>query len=402
MKSRILIVDDNDDIRVLLKRALSSSRFEIEEAVSGEEVLGKMDTFKPDLVLLDIIMPGIDGFTVCKAVRDAGSDTPVIFLSGRSDTADKVRGLECGGNDYITKPFDKAEVIARIDNQLKISTLTGELKSANKVLTEKQKILDDDLNAASGIQQSLLPHHVPDIENLIFGWRFVPCQTIGGDIFNIMRLDENHIGIYMIDVAGHGVPAALITVSVSQTLKPDGNGLTKERTYEAPGYRIVSPGALMESLDREYPIERFGRYFTIVYLIIDTTTGELTYSNAGHPEPVLIRKNGQVEILDKGGTIIGLGGLVPFEEGKTPLERGDRVVLLTDGILDCLNPDGELYGEERFYSTLRSVGRMRITELLDGVVDSITDFSRDRPFPDDISIIVIEYGQHGTTEKQRM
>lgn len=402
MKSKILVVDDSKDVRVLLRRALPSSRFEVEEAVSGEDALAKKDTFKPDLILLDIIMPGIDGFTVCKTIRDADDDTPVIFLSGRSDVADKVRGLECGGNDYITKPFDKTEVVARIDNQLKISRLTCELKRANRVLTEKQKVLDDDLNAASGIQQSLLPHHAPDIENLVFDWRFMPSYMIGGDIFNIMRLDEDHVGIYMIDVAGHGVPAALITVSVSQVLKPDGNGLTKERISEAPGYRIASPRALMESLDREYPIERFGRYFTIIYLVINTVTGTLTYSNAAHPPPVLIHRTGQIEILDKGGTIIGLGGIVPFEEGEILLEKGDRVLLFTDGILDCENPDDELYGEERFYAALRSVRHKGITGLLDGIVGSITDFCQGRPFPDDISIIAIEYGTHAPKEKPRV
>lgn len=396
MKDRILIVDDSPDVRILLKRMLPASRFEVEEAANGREGLAQKESFKPDLVLLDIVMPDIDGFAVCKAIRDADNDTSIVFLSGKSDSTDKVRGLECGGNDYITKPFDKAEVLARIDSQLKIRKLTRELKDANRVLTEKQKALDDDLNAASGIQQSLLPHHVPDFQNLTFGWRFMPSYLIGGDIFNIIRLDEDHVGIYMIDVAGHGVPAALITVSVSQTLKPDGNGLTKERTYGTPGYRIISPGALMEALDREYPIERFGRYFTIVYLIMNTVTGVLTYSNAAHPMPVLIRKGGGIELLDKGGTIIGLGGPVPFEEGEVSLKASDRVVLFTDGVLDCRNPEGDLYGEERLYSALRSAGRKTVHELLDGLVHSITDFCRGLPFPDDISIAVIEYGTRGT------
>jgi phosphoserine phosphatase RsbU/P len=398
MQGKILIVDDNVDIRSLLKRMLPVPRFDVAEAMNGEEALAKTDSFKPDLILLDIIMPGIDGFQVCKNIRDNHDDTPVIFLSGKSESADKVRGLECGGNDYITKPFDKAEVLARIDNQLKIRKLTLELRQANEVLTEKQKILDDDLRAAAGIQQSLLPRHLPDIENLVFGWRFMPSHAIGGDIFNIVRLDEKHVGVYMIDVSGHGAPAALITVSVSQTLKPEGN-VTKRRKYEPPGYGINSPRKVMELLDREYPIERFGRYFTIVYLIVNTITGSLTYSNAAHPLPIVLRKNGEIEILDKGGTIIGLGGLIPFEEGEISLKRGDRIILFTDGILDCQNDRDDFYGPERFSSILESVRHERITDLLDGVVRSITDFCKGRPFQDDISIVVIEYGKHSTTEE---
>lgn len=401
VKDRILIVDDNDDIRSLLKRILPPSRFDIAEAANGEEGLVKAAGFNPDLILLDIIMPGIDGFAMCRRLKEDHDDMPVIFLSGKSETADKVRGLECGGNDYITKPFDKAEVLARIDNQLKIRRLTSELRRANEVLTEKQKLLDDDLKAAAGIQKSLLPRQMPDVENLMFGWRSMPSYLIGGDIFNIVRLDEHHIGVYMIDVSGHGAPAALITVSVSQVLKPDGNSVTKERTHEPPGYRIVSPRKVMQSLDREYPIERFDRYFTIVYLIINTHTGELTYSNAAHPWPLLLRRKGEPEILDKGGTIIGLGGLVPFEEGGACLLKGDRIVLYTDGILECQNEDGEFYGLERFYAVLRSVRRKGINNSLDDVVRSITDFCGGRPFPDDISIVIIEYGKDASNARPR-
>ncbi len=401
MKDRIFIVDDNDDIRLLLKRILPVSRFDIDEARNGEEALDRIDGFKPDLVLLDIVMPGIDGLEVLRRLRDGSSDVPVIFLSGKSESEDKVRGLESGGNDYITKPFNKAEVLARIDNQLKIRRLTCELKQANEILTQKQRTLDDDLEAAAGIQKSLLPQNMPDINNLVFDWRFMPSYMIGGDIFNIVRLDENHIGLYMIDVSGHGVPAALVTVSLSQILRPEGGGLTKERIYESPGYRITSPRAVMESLDREYPIERFGRYFTIVYMIIDTSTGNVTYSNAAHPAPVILRKSGELEILHKGGTIIGLGGIVPFEEGSASLHRGDRVMLFTDGILECRNDKNELYGSERFYSAVRSAKHKQLDEFLDHIILSITIFSSGQPFEDDISIVVMEYGNEGTDRRSR-
>ncbi len=398
MKEKVLIVDDSEDIRALLTRILKSAGYDIAGAQDGEEAFYRAGTFRPDLILLDIVMPGIDGFAVCEGLRSQrpAVDAPVIFLSGKTDSADKVKGLEIGGADYITKPFNKAEVLARVENQLKIRRLTSELRKTNAELTEKQKVLDEDLRAAAGIQQSLLPRTIPDIKNLRIGWKFMPSNVIGGDIFNIFRLDEDHVGIYMIDVSGHGVPSALITVSVSQILQPDSGHVTKERTYEAPGYRIVSPKQVLETLDREYPLDRFGRYFTIVYLIIDTREGTITYSNAGHPSPVIVRRDGTLEMLEKGGTIIGLDGIVPFEEEEKRLNAGDRVVLFTDGIAEYFNDKGEFFGEDRFYSLLADRKHRDIESLLDAVVASINDFGKGRDFQDDITLVVLEYGKTGS------
>ncbi|MDD3846575.1 MAG: SpoIIE family protein phosphatase [Syntrophorhabdaceae bacterium] len=402
MKERILIVDDSEDIRALLRHILAAAGYEVAEAPSGNEVLQRAGVFKPDLILLDIVMPGMDGFTVCEELNreESLSDIPIIFLSAKTETADKVKGLELGGADYITKPFQKTEVLARVENQLKIRRLTSDLKRSNAQLTEKQKVLDEDLRAAAGIQQSLLPRAIPDIKNLAIAWKFMPSHMIGGDIFNVFRLDENHVGLYMIDVSGHGVPSALITVSVSQFLQPDSGSVTKERTYEPPGYRIVSPGRVLEILDGEYPIDRFGKYFTIVYLIVNTRTGAVRYSNAGHPFPVIMRRNGSLEVLDKGGTIIGLDGLVPFDEEERSLAPGDRVILFTDGVVEYSNSSGEFFGEDRFHSLLSCHGRAEIEELLDTIVASIIDFGKGAEFQDDITLVALEYGRTRTPNEE--
>jgi len=393
MKEKILIVDDSEDIRVLLRRILANAGYDVSEAAGGEEAFSRAGAIKPDLILLDIVMPGMDGFAVCEELGRKGllTDVPVIFLSARSDTADKVRGLGAGGSDYITKPFDKAEVLARVENQLKIRRLTCELKRSNAKLTEKQAVLDEDLRAAAGIQQSLLPRSVPDIKSLAIAWKFMPSHVIGGDIFNVFRLDEDHVGIYMIDVSGHGVPSALITVSVSQVLQPNSGRVTKARTYEPPGYRITSPKRVMEALDSEYPMERFGKYFTIVYLIINTRTGSLTYSNAAHPSPLIMRGDGTLEPLDKGGTIIGLDGRLPFEEEEKSLRKGDRVVLFTDGAVEYCNNSGEFFGEDRFHSLLSGLRNEGVEALLDAVVAAIEDFGKGAEFQDDITLVALEY-----------
>jgi len=394
MKEKILVVDDSEDIRVLLERILKAAGYDVAEAASGEEALQHAYGLQPDLILLDIVMPGIDGYKVCEALKGQypSVNAPVIFLSAKTDAADKVRGLEIGGADYITKPFDKAEVLARVENQLKIRRLTGELIRTNIELTNKQKTLDEDLKAAAGIQRSLLPRAIPDIKDLAIAWKFIPSYMIGGDIFNVFRLDEDHVGLYMIDVSGHGVPSALITVSVSQMLQPDSGYTTKRKIDTPPWYEIVPPKTVLQTLDHEYPIDRFDKYFTIVYMIIDTKNGTLTYSNAAHPPPVILHRHGDLELLDKGGTIIGLDGLVPFDEGEKVLQQGDRIILYTDGVAEYQNNDGESFGEDRFYSLLNSTKNKTMEDMLDGIVVSMNDFGQGRDFQDDVTLIALAYG----------
>lgn len=393
MKEKILIVDDSMDMQVLLGRILHAADYDVTVARSGEEALLNIKDINPDLILLDILMPGIDGYEVCKRLREMhpAVDAPVIFLSAKTDAADKVKGLEMGGADYITKPFDRAEVLARVANHLKIRRLTAELTNKNIELTKKQKNLDEDLRAAAGIQQSLLPRSIPYMENLSVAWKFMPSSMIGGDIFNVFRLDEDHVGIYMIDVSGHGAPSALVTVSVSQTLQPDNGYITKKRIYSPPGYEIPSPGMVLEALDREYPIERFDKYFTIVYMIINIRNGTLTYSNAAHPPPAILRQDGEPELLEKGGTIIGLGGLVPFEEEQKVLNDGDMVILYTDGIIDYCNEEGEYFGMDRFLSLLDRSKHSGLPELLDVMMESIDDFGKGKDSEDDITVVAIGY-----------
>ncbi|OPY13558.1 MAG: Phosphoserine phosphatase RsbP [Syntrophus sp. PtaB.Bin001] len=276
------------------------------------------------------------------------------------------------------------------------------LNMANAKLIEKQKKLDEDLKAAAGIQQCLLPQKQdkrPKVENLEIEWKFTPSETIGGDIFNVIHLDEDHLGFYMIDVSGHGVPPALVTFSISQTLQPQMGYTVRKKPGFSPDYEIVPPGEVLQALDSEYPWERFEKFLTVIYLIVDTRHGRLIYSNAAHPPPILLHADGTFEMLEKGGTIIGLGGILPFEEEEKAVSAGDKILLYTDGVFEFSNSKGELFGEKRFHDLVKSLHGLPIGTLLDEIVHSIESFAQGEKLQDDVSLLGIEFKERNIIPK---
>jgi sigma-B regulation protein RsbU (phosphoserine phosphatase) len=292
-----------------------------------------------------------------------------------------------------------------INNQLlqelvfKYSAAEKKLKQLNQELIEKQKRLDEDLAAAAEIQKSLLPPSVHSAENLEVAWKFKPCEHMGGDIFNLFQLDGDHWAIYVLDVSGHGVQAAMVTVSVSQFLQPNSGHLFKRKPGKLSQTRkLRTPAEVLAALDREFPFERFNNFFTIIYMIINTRTGELRYSNAGHPHSILLRKDGKMELLQSGGPAIGIGDLPllrgqenRYAEGRPHLAPGDKLFIYTDGIVDFQNPEGEFYGTERFYQTLEALQGESVQGIVEKAIRSLMDFGNNAEPLDDITLLGLEF-----------
>ena len=393
MAEKILIVDDSDLNLRLLSSILKNEGYEIIEAVDGEEAVDLALRELPDLILLDVMMPNKDGYEACSEIKSDNRTTniAIIFLSAKAEAKDKIKGLELGGADYVTKPFDKGEVLARVRAQLKIQNLTKCMVRANQDLLKKQESLDNDLKAAAEIQKSLLPDTLPGIQSIDVSWKFMPCQRIGGDLFNLLRLDEDHWAVYVLDVSGHGVPSAMVSVSVSQMLRPQIGFVVKKSIKPPPYYTIVSPSEVLNELDREYPIDRFEKFFTISYHVLNTKNGLLKYSNAAHPPPVLLHQDGTLELLDKGGTIIGMDGILPFEEGERELCFKDKLIIYTDGIVEYQNRKGSFYGEDRFYMELQKLKNEPVSVIIDGIIESVMNFGEHNEPQDDITLLGLEF-----------
>jgi len=251
-------------------------------------------------------------------------------------------------------------------------------------MERKQNQLDHDLVAASEIQKSLLPNHLPNIENLDISWRFEPCEQIGGDIFNIHPLDNTQIGLYMADVCGHGVPAALISVAVSQFFQTRYNLITDDS-------KILSPEVILNNLDKAFPFDRFESFFSVIYMNIDHSRGRLQYSNAGHPAPVLMRADGRLEFLDHHGPIIGSDSGKPFGRQEKQLHPGDTVLLYTDGLLESRNDKQGFYGKERLHDLIRQNRDATSQELVETLYDDIRSYEKALKPADDISIMAVRF-----------
>ncbi len=195
----------------------------------------------------------------------------------------------------------------------------------------------------------------------------------------------------MIDVSGHGVPSAMITVSVSQMFMQNIDQLVKRKGSKNGLSEIVTPAEVLKKLDKHYPIERFGKYFSIVYIIVNTSRGYLHYSSAGHPQPVLITSEGEIKKLEKGGPLIGIGFPIDFEEEIVEFDTGCRLFLYTDGITECQNEKGEFFGTELLHSCFELFKNEAVEKAVENIFEKFLLFAGEAPFRDDISIIGVEH-----------
>ncbi len=290
-----------------------------------------------------------------------------------------------------------------IDNRLlrdlvfRYAAAEKKLKELNEELFRRQEQIEEDLAAAADIQRSLLPRKIDSIDRLAVAWKFRPCDKIGGDIFNLAQLDENHLGIYMLDVSGHGVPAAMVAVSVFQYLHPQTGRILMKSSASQQVRAIRSPSRVLEKLDLEYTFDRFNNFFTINYVILNTMTGDLTCSSAGHPPPIIIRQNGSLDMLTSGSPPIGTRDLrlveahITFPEEKMKLNPGDKMVLYTDGVFEYQNRQHEFYGNHRFHQSLMDLNNRSIADLIELQFQALMEFGNGMVPKDDISLLGIEF-----------
>jgi sigma-B regulation protein RsbU (phosphoserine phosphatase) len=279
--------------------------------------------------------------------------------------------------------LDLTEILEKIREQQE------ELHEQKAQIQSALSKIERDLEAAREAQMHLLPKELIGVDDIEFSARFIPSQYVSGDIYNIFRLDEHNIGAYHIDISGHGVPAALFSVSLSQMLNTNisSRNLLKIPASVPPYYRINPPDAVFSTLDEEHSFGEFDIFFTMIYMVINLEKKRISYGRAGHNPPIILRANGEVIISDEGGLPIGWG--LPRDDSPTEvdLQPGDRIYLYSDGISDVFNENEETFSQERIVSVLRKNFEKKLEEGLDMLIEELRVFSGRDTFEDDVSII---------------
>ncbi len=390
----LLVVDDNEMNRDMLSRRLSRHGHTVTVAEDGRKALDLIQEQSFDVVLLDIMMPGIDGMEVLKIVREkkSASDLPIIMATAKDESEDVVSALKLGANDYVTKPLDFPVVLARVQTQLS-------LKKSKEALSAAHARMKNDLEAAARMQHDLLPKALPEITGIEFAWHYEPCDELAGDILNIIPLDDQHIALYILDVCGHGVRSSLLSVAMTHTLsrKMDPSSLITTPGKDDGDYEVTSPALVAKRLNSLYPMFDNGMLFaTLGYGVLDTKSNVFSFVCAGHPGPLIVHRDGSADQLVAPGYPIGVPRADSSDEedeyhdSTVALTAGDRLYLYSDGANEEHNPEREQFGEDRLSAALVKARSKPLKDSIRALVEEIATWKGDADFVDDVTILAAE------------
>jgi phosphoserine phosphatase RsbU/P len=392
---KILVAEDERITRRNIQRHLEKWGHEVITAENGLIAWKLLQEQEISIVITDWVMPEMDGLALVQKIRGNGSAhyTYIILLTSKSEKDDIVEGMEAGADDFLSKPFDKNELKVRIRAGIRIIELEQSLDQRNKEILSANTRMKNDLDAAAILQQSMLPTSLPTIEGINVAWSYKPCDELAGDILNVIPLNDKHTGFYVADVSGHGVPAALLSVTVNRVMDAESSNSTLliELDTENGEEKIVEPADVASKLNIQFQMEKLNqRYFTLCYGILNNETLEFQYVPAGHPAIIKLSLDGAIEELPGTNLAIGWFDDATYDQHTTQLKKGDRLYLYSDGITEAMNADTEQYGEERLLKFLTDKKDQLLQAGIDDLIEAVLEWNPSGHPKDDISILAFE------------
>ncbi len=378
--NQILIIDDDPAIQMLLKRTLHNQGYDVAVASNGEEGLEQARQLLPALVICDWMMPRMNGLEVCRQVKETPelSTTIFVMLTALGSVEDRVKGLDAGADDFLCKPIEIPELKARVRAGLRLHELSRDLQN------QKQQ-LEAELAEAAEYVSSILPDRMTEPPVTIDS-RFIPSRQLGGDGYDYYWLDSEHLAIYLLDAAGHGLRAALPTLSVLNVL----------RSRALPKIDYYQPSDVLRGLNETFQMtQRNDKYFTIWYGVYNRAKRQLVYASGGHPPAVLLSgrpaSSIQVKRLNTKGLPVGMFPDVDYVDECCEVTEPSTLYIFSDGIYEINQPDGSIWGLEPFVNLLADCRNKSVCNL-DQVLHTVKAVNRPKEyFDDDVSLLEINF-----------
>ena len=396
----VLIIEDDRLIRKLLKELLQPQGFEVVEASTGEEGLAIVSTVRPVLILCDWNLPGIDAISICQALKanPDWADTYFVLLTDDSSSEYSsdylseycVKALDQGANDFVSKPFKLNELSARLRAGLRVYQAFQAQRQLTQALKLQQERLESEIAEAAEYVRSLLP--APMTEKVTVRSQFLPSRQLGGDCFDYLWLDSDFFAMYLLDVSGHGLGAALVSVSIQNIL----------RAQILPEINFYQPGLVLTALNEAFASEKdtnwlsdspVDRHFTIWYGVYSVSKQQLMYASAGHPPAIVLSgssPNHQIQQLKTPGTPIGMFPDIKYKTQFFKVEPNSTLYLFSDGIYEVRQSNGKLWNLDGFIELISQChdSEHDNSETIIQRVHSLKGDRRD--FEDDCSLLQIK------------
>ncbi|HKS97562.1 MAG TPA: SpoIIE family protein phosphatase [Terriglobia bacterium] len=368
---RLLIADDQPDVLAALQLLLKGEGYQIRLVTSPAAVIESLEISNYDLLLMDLnyardTTSGREGLDLLARVQAIDRTLPVVVMTAWSSVSLAVEAMRRGVRDFVQKPWENAQLLSTLETQIEWA----------RAERERQRQEAIELEEAGDIERRLLPREIPPVPGCEISAAWQPARVVGGDYYDVLQLGEGQVGLCIADAIGKGFPAALLMSNLQAAVR-------------AAGAATAQPRELSARLNREVSSHLApGKFITLFYGLLDASRRRLTYTNAGHNAPILMRRDGSHVRLEGSGAALGVFAGWDYEQDEVELASGDRLVLFTDGVSEAANPDGEEYGEERLLELLRENRHCGAAELEHKVMRAIHEFSSGT-LRDDATLIVV-------------
>ena len=371
---RVLIAEDQPDVSEALRLLLKGAGYATEWANSPPRVLDALARSAFDAVLLDLnytrdTTSAEEGLELIARLRELDRTLPMIAMTAWGSIEIAVEAMRRGAGDFVQKPWDNARLLSTLDKQIEIGRQAR--REDDRLRREREEHEE-----AREIQQSLLPKSLPEFTGMEMAADWLPTRVVAGDYYDVLKFSNTRAAVCVADVSGKGLPAALLVSTVQASVR-------------AFVHETVSAGALCQRVNGILCSNHLeGRFVTLFFAMVDRESGTLSYSNAGHNAPMLVRPDGTVLRLREGGPILGEFPDAPYEQATVPFGAGDRLLIFTDGVSEAHGPGDQEFGEPRLEGLVRDSRGVSAPELRRRILSAVHDF-RDRPLEDDATLLIV-------------